>query len=114
MSGTGINGIGREFVRLVPVDAQGRMRVDLLAAEVERDRALGHLPAFVSATVGTTGVNAIDSVPEIADVCRANGLWLHVDAAMSGRGHWFGDVCHFNDDGVGVFVDVVANSLAIH
>ena len=79
-----IAGIGREFVRLVPVDAQGRMRVDLLAAEVERDRALGHLPAFVSATVGTTGVNAIDSVPEIAEVCRAHGLWLHVDAAMSG------------------------------
>ena len=79
-----IAGIGREFVRLIPVDSQGRMRVDLLAAEVERDRALGHLPAFVSATVGTTGVNAIDSVPEIAEVCRTNRLWLHVDAAMSG------------------------------
>ena len=79
-----IAGIGREFVRLIPVDDQGRMRVDLLAAEVERDRALGHLPAFVSATVGTTGVNAIDGVPEIAEVCRAHDLWLHVDAAMSG------------------------------
>ena len=79
-----IAGIGREFVRLVPVDAAGRMRVDLLAAEVARDRALGHLPAFVSATIGTTGVNAIDSVPAIAEVCRAHDLWLHVDAAMSG------------------------------
>jgi aromatic-L-amino-acid decarboxylase len=69
-----IAGIGREFVRLIPVDEQGRMRVDLLKAEVERDQALGHLPAFVSATVGTTGVNAIDAVPEIAEVCRAHGL----------------------------------------
>ena len=79
-----IAGIGKEFVRLVPVDAAGAMRVDLLEQEVARDRALGHLPAFVSATVGTTGVNGIDPVEDIARVCRAHGLWLHVDAAMSG------------------------------
>ena len=77
-------GIGREFLRLIPVDASGAMRTDLLEAEIVRDRALGHLPAFVSATVGTTGVNAIDPIDEIAEVCRRHGLWLHVDAAMSG------------------------------
>ncbi|MFM1805478.1 MAG: hypothetical protein RL136_2357 [Planctomycetota bacterium] len=77
-------GIGREFLRLVPVDAVGAMRVDLLEREIARDRALGHVPAFVSATVGTTGVNGIDPVEDIAKVCRAHGVWLHVDAAMSG------------------------------
>ncbi len=79
-----IAGIGKEFVRLIPVDATGAMRADLLEAQIVRDRALGHLPAFVSATVGTTGVNAIDPVVEIARICRAHELWLHVDAAMSG------------------------------
>ncbi len=77
-------GIGKDFVRLIPVDATGAMRVELLEAEVARDRALGHLPAFVSATVGTTGVNAMDPVEDIARICRAHNLWLHVDAAMSG------------------------------
>jgi len=77
-------GLGKEFVRLIPVDATGAMRVDLLEEAIVRDRAAGHLPAFVSATIGTTGVNAIDPVDEIARVCRAHGLWLHVDAAMSG------------------------------
>jgi len=77
-------GIGKEFVRLIPVDSTGALRVDLLEAEVARDRMLGHVPAFVSATVGTTGVNAVDPVEEIARVCRAHNLWLHVDAAMSG------------------------------
>ena len=77
-------GIGKEFVRLIPVDGTGAMRVDLLEQEIARDRALGHLPAFVSATVGTTGVNGIDPVEDIAKVCRAHGIWLHVDAAMSG------------------------------
>ncbi len=77
-------GLGKEFVRLIPVDETGAMRADLLEAEIARDRALGHLPAFVSATVGTTGVNAIDPIEEIARICQAHGLWLHVDAAMSG------------------------------
>ena len=77
-------GIGKEFLRLIPVDATGAMRVDLLEQEIARDRALGHLPAFVSATVGTTGVNGVDPVSDIARVCRAHGVWLHVDAAMSG------------------------------
>jgi aromatic-L-amino-acid decarboxylase len=77
-------GIGREFLRLIPVDETGAMRADLLEQEIARDRALGHLPAFVSATIGTTGVNGIDPVEDIAKICRAHGVWLHVDAAMSG------------------------------
>ena len=86
-----IAGIGKEFVRLIPCDRHGAMRADLLAAQMELDRAQGHLPAFVCASVGTTGVNAIDPVAEIAAVCAAmrdpeSGAtpWLHVDAAMSG------------------------------
>jgi len=91
-----IAGIGKEFVRLIPVDATGAMRADLLEAQIVRDRALGHLPAFVSATVGTTGVNAIDPVVEIARICRAHELWLHVDAAMSGTAAICDEFRHVN------------------
>ncbi|MFZ9916603.1 MAG: pyridoxal phosphate-dependent decarboxylase family protein, partial [Phycisphaerales bacterium] len=77
-------GLGKEHLRLVEVDATGAMRADALRAAVERDIAAGLRPAFVSATIGTTGVNAIDPVDEIAAICREFGLWLHVDAAMSG------------------------------
>ncbi len=79
-----IAGIGKDFVQLVPVDAKGAMRVDHLEDAIARDRVLGRVPAFVSATVGTTGVNGVDPVRAIGAICRRHGLWLHVDAAMSG------------------------------
>jgi aromatic-L-amino-acid decarboxylase len=34
--------------------------------------------------VGTTSSLAIDPVAEIGRICKAEGLWLHVDAAMAG------------------------------
>ncbi|MFM2164565.1 MAG: hypothetical protein RL325_1002 [Planctomycetota bacterium] len=79
-----IAGIGKEFVRLIPVDGRGAMRTEALVAAVAKDRALGHIPAFVSATVGTTGLGATDPVEEIGRFCREQRLWLHVDAAMAG------------------------------
>jgi aromatic-L-amino-acid decarboxylase len=79
-----IAGIGRDRLRLIEVDEQFAMQAGALEAAIERDRERGLIPFFVCATVGTTSSNAIDPVPEIARICRKNGIWLHVDAAMSG------------------------------
>lgn len=79
-----IAGIGSENLRLVAVDDRLAMRPDALADAIRRDRDDGLLPAAVVATVGTTSSNAIDPLPAIGEVCRDEGLWLHVDAAMSG------------------------------
>jgi aromatic-L-amino-acid/L-tryptophan decarboxylase len=62
-------------LRKVPVDDAFRLRVDAL----ELDDACA-----VLATIGTTAAAAVDPVPEIADMCEAAGVWLHVDAAYSG------------------------------
>ncbi|MCA1798471.1 MAG: aspartate aminotransferase family protein [Xanthomonadaceae bacterium] len=80
----GIAGIGRAHLRLIPTDNTHAMRADALATQVAADRADGLVPFFASATVGTTASNAIDPVGAIAAVCRDAGMWLHVDAAMSG------------------------------
>ena len=82
--GAQIAGIGKSNLRAIDVDGKFAMRPDALARQIEHDRRAGLIPFFVCATVGTTSSNAIDPVPEIGRTCRANKLWLHVDAAMSG------------------------------
>jgi aromatic-L-amino-acid/L-tryptophan decarboxylase len=79
-----VAGIGREHLRLIDVDDRFALRPDLLEERIAADRAAGLVPCFVAATIGTTSSNAIDPVPAIGRICAREGLWLHVDAAMSG------------------------------
>jgi aromatic-L-amino-acid decarboxylase len=77
-------GIGQDGFRAIPADEQFRMDPAALARAVGEDRAAGFTPFAVTATVGTTSTTAIDPVPEIAEVCAREGLWLHVDTAYAG------------------------------
>jgi len=77
-------GFGRLHVRKVAVDAVYALRPDALAEMVAEDLARGVRPCAVVATTGTTATTAMDPVDAIAEVARAHGLWLHVDAAMAG------------------------------
>ena len=79
-----IAGLGSDHLRLVPVDERYAMRADALAELVRADRSAGRTPCFVAATVGTTSSNALDPLRAIGEICRREGLWLHVDAAMAG------------------------------
>lgn len=78
-------GFGRNNLCLVPVDPVNRsMQSDALADYIERDVAAGKKPAAVIASVGTTGVTAIDPVAEIVNIASVQSMWVHVDAAMAG------------------------------
>jgi len=79
-----IIGLGRRNLRKVPVDDAFAMRPDLLEEAILADRAGGAHPICVIATLGTTGVGAVDPLRAIGEVCRRHGLWLHVDAAWAG------------------------------
>ncbi len=77
-------GLGQESLRKIPVDADYQMNTTALAAAVSKDRAAGIVPIAVIATVGTTSTTSIDSVAAIAEICSAERIWLHVDAAYAG------------------------------
>ena len=77
-------GFGKENVRLVAHDASYGMRADVLADMVKDDIANGSRPCAVVATTGTTTSTAFDPIDAIGRVTQANGIWLHVDAAMAG------------------------------
>jgi aromatic-L-amino-acid decarboxylase len=77
-------GLGHHALRKIPVDDEFRMQPSALRDAVHADRTAGLLPLAVVATVGTTSTTSIDPVREIADICRREGVWLHVDAAYAG------------------------------
>ena len=77
-------GVAREHVRLIDVDAQYSMRVDLLREAIEKDLAAGLTPFCVIPTVGTTSVASIDPVREVVALGREFGIWVHVDCAYGG------------------------------
>ncbi|MDA3805128.1 aspartate aminotransferase family protein [Clavibacter sp. CT19] len=79
-----ILGLAPDAVIRVPADDAMRMRVDALERELARCYAAGLLPIAVVATAGTTDFGSVDPLPVIGDVCRREGIWLHVDAAYGG------------------------------
>lgn len=79
-----IAGLGREHLRLIPVDKDFALDAVALEAQIAADKQAGFHPCFVAATIGTTSSNAMDPLPAIGRIAREQGLWLHVDAAMSG------------------------------
>jgi len=77
-------GIGHAHLRRVAVTADWRMDLRALRQQIADDRAAGLMPACVAATAGTVNTGAIDPLSDIADLCEAENIWFHVDAAYGG------------------------------
>ncbi len=75
-------GIGNQGVIKIETNERGEMKSDVLRNEIAKARSSGRTPICVVATTGTTVRGAFDSIDQLADVCRDEDLWLHVDAAL--------------------------------
>jgi sulfinoalanine decarboxylase/sulfinoalanine decarboxylase/aspartate 1-decarboxylase len=77
-------GIGRENVRYVPTDEEGRFDVAHLENMIEQDISEGSLPIMVNLTAGTTVLGAFDPIIFTSAICKKHKMWLHVDGAYCG------------------------------
>jgi glutamate/tyrosine decarboxylase-like PLP-dependent enzyme len=80
--GMELAGLGSDALRIIPLDRQGRMDLDALAAAIDRDRRAKRRPFLVVGTAGTVDTGAVDDLAGIAAVARREGLWFHVDGAF--------------------------------
>jgi glutamate/tyrosine decarboxylase-like PLP-dependent enzyme len=90
--GADLCGLGLDSVRAVAVDDARAMRIDDLRRQIKADREAGLEPAFVVGTAGSVGTGAIDPLPEIARLCKEEGLWFHVDGAYGAPAAMLADV----------------------
>jgi glutamate/tyrosine decarboxylase-like PLP-dependent enzyme len=79
-------GLGRNHVRRVSVDGQGRMRADVFPSL--------SAPAIVCLQAGNVNTGAVDPIAELCHRAHSAGAWVHVDgafglwaAASPGRAH---------------------------
>ena len=79
----GVRLLGFQAHQLRKVPSDHHFRLDLVALRqlVAQDRAAGRRPFCVVANAGTTNTGAIDPLPQFADYCEEEELWLHVDGA---------------------------------
>jgi len=67
-------GFGRDRVVRVPVDAQGRMRLDAFPDVDDR--------TIVCVQAGNVNSGAFDPIPEICERAHSHDAWVHVDGAF--------------------------------
>jgi aromatic-L-amino-acid/L-tryptophan decarboxylase len=79
-------GLGSERLRVLPSTADWRLDPAALGTAIDRDRAEGLVPMAVAASAGTVNTGAIDPLAELAELCREQGVWLHVDGAYGAPG----------------------------
>lgn len=89
-----VMGLAADALQRLPVDPEGRLDPQGLAAALEHWKRQGRPVIAVVATAGTTIRGAIDPLPAIAALCRSHGVWLHVDGAI---GAVFGLIDHHQD-----------------
>jgi glutamate/tyrosine decarboxylase-like PLP-dependent enzyme len=75
-------GIGSQYLRKIPVNEDYTINPEALKEAIAADRAAGYHPICVIGSAGTVNTGAIDDLNTLADICRDEGLWFHVDGAI--------------------------------
>ncbi|MHB1033425.1 MAG: pyridoxal phosphate-dependent decarboxylase family protein [Pirellulales bacterium] len=75
-------GLGNRALHRVPVGEDFRIDLVALRAAIEQDRSQGLQPICIIGNAGTVNTGAFDDLLALAEICRDQGLWFHVDGAF--------------------------------
>ena len=75
-------GLGEDFLRLIPVNADYQIDIPALEGAIAADRDAGYRPFVVVGNAGTVNTGAIDDLNWLADICQREKMWFHVDGAF--------------------------------
>lgn len=75
-------GLGSKHLRKIPVNDDYTINIDALKEAIKADREAGYLPICVIGSAGTVNTGAVDDLNALADICRDEDLWFHVDGAI--------------------------------
>lgn len=79
-------GMGSQSLRKVDVNEDYTINLDALKQLMADDRKQGWQPICVIGSAGTVNTGAVDDIEALADLCAAEGLWLHIDGAIGAIG----------------------------
>jgi glutamate/tyrosine decarboxylase-like PLP-dependent enzyme len=71
-------------IERIATDKTFRLQPEVVLERFRAARAAGLQPLFLSANAGSTNTGSVDPLDRLADVCAAEGVWFHVDAAYGG------------------------------
>jgi aromatic-L-amino-acid/L-tryptophan decarboxylase len=80
--GAELLGLGNRAFSRVRIDDDFRIDINALRRAVDEDRRAGHRPFCVIGNAGTVNTGATDDLQALADFCRDEKLWFHVDGAF--------------------------------
>jgi aromatic-L-amino-acid decarboxylase len=75
-------GLGNAALRNIQTDSNYKIRLDLLATAIKKDRQDGYQPFCIIGCAGTTNTGAFDNLKALSELAIKEHMWFHIDGAF--------------------------------
>lgn len=82
IKGVELLGLGKDALRLIPVNSDFEIDIDALEASIAADKAAGYHVFCIIGNAGTVNTAATDDLNTLADICEREDMWFHIDGAF--------------------------------